>query len=153
MKKNEIIFVGVLIIIAVAIIFVITRGNKNDGNAKDNQTKTEENYNVLIDGTKLNKSDKIKDDRTYNGLKFSNFQLTEKNGKTTLLADVTNTTSSDISGFTTVDITFYDKSNKEMGKVVGLIAPLKASATTELNANLTFDCANAYDLKITKHAD
>lgn len=153
MKKKEAIFILILIAIVVAIIVMgAVRKNKAKGNnANGNQGENKVNYEVLEDGTKLNKSSKVNEDKTYNGLKFSNIQLTENGNLTSLIADVTNTTSTATSDFTMVDLTFYDESCNSLGSTIGLIKPLAAGETTQLNASLTLDYANAYDLKITEH--
>ena len=155
MKKKEAIFILILIAIVVAIIVMgAVRKNKAKGNnANGNQGENKVNYEVLEDGTKLNKSSKVNEDKTYNGLKFSNIQLTENGDLTSLVADVTNTTSTATSDFTMVDLTFYDESGNSLGSTIGLIKPLAAGETTQLNASLTLDYANAYDLKITEHKD
>ena len=153
MKKKEAIFILILIAIVVAIIVMgAVRKNKAKGNnANGNQGENKVNYEVLEDGTKLNKSSKVNEDKTYNGLKFSNIQLTENGNLTSLIADVTNTTSTATSDFTMVDLTFYDEAGTSLGSTIGLIKPLAAGETTQLNASLTLDYANAYDLKITEH--
>ncbi len=153
MKKKEAIFILILIAIVVAIIVMgAVRKNKAKGNnANGNQGENKVNYEVLEDGTKLNNSSKVNEDKAYNGLKFSNIQLTENGDLTSLVADVTNTTSTATSDFTMVDLTFYDEDGNSLGSTIGLIKPLAAGETTQLNASLTLDYANAYDLKITEH--
>ena len=151
MKKKEAIFILFLIAIVVAIIVMGAVKNNKGKKANEKEGENKVNYEVLEDGTKLNKSSKVNEDKTYNGLKFSNIQLTENGDLTSLVADVTNTTSTATSDFTMVDLTFYDESGNSLGSTIGLIKPLAAGETTQLNASLTLDYANAYDLKITEH--
>ena len=68
-----------------------------------------------------------------------------------LLASVENVSGNDIGDFTDIDITFYDSNNNKIGSTEGLIIPLKAGATTQLNASVTFNYANAYRFEITEH--
>ena len=150
MKKKEAIFILFLIAIVVAIIVMGAVKNNKGKKSNEKEGENKVNYEVLEDGTKLNKSSKVNEDKTYR-LKFSNIQLTENGDLTSLVADVTNTTSTATSDFTMVDLTFYDEAGNSLGSTIGLIKPLAAGETTQLNASLTLDYANAYDLKITEH--
>lgn len=149
MKKKEVVFIGVLIIIIIIVVVIGAFRN----NSKDETQQPNVYYEVFEDGTKLNYSPELHKDKTYNGLKISNIQLTEKDGKSVLLADVTNTETTSTNGFTTMDITFYDDTGNALGVTVGLIKPLAPGETTELNASLTFDYASAYDFKVTEHKE
>lgn len=168
MKKKRVFFIIIAIIVIVAIVGIVLKRKQNTGGTNGNNVSQEngetqgengtqqesgENYQTLEDGTKVNTSSKLNKDRKYEGLDFSNFQLTENGGLSQLTADVKNTKSTDLTDYTMVDITFYDKDDKELGTALGLIKPLKAEETTQLNASLTFDYANAYDLKITEHKE
>ena len=132
-------------ILIVGIIWVVTRPNKE----KVEENDVEEFVQVLEDGTKLNTSDKLKEEKTVDGLKIGNIQLTEKNGQLVLLADVTNPTTKTSDTFL-VDITLYDKTGKELTTVTGLIIPIKPGESTQLNAGITEKYANAYDFKVVK---
>lgn len=148
MKKKEkrmILILAIVSILIVGIIWVVTRPKKE----KVEENDVEEFVQVLEDGTKLNTSDKLKEEKTVDGLKIGNIQLTEKNGQLVLLADVTNPTTK-ISDTFLVDITLYDKTGKELTTVTGLIIPIKPGESTQLNAGITEKYANAYDFKVVK---
>lgn len=148
MKKKEKRMILILVIVSiliVGIIWVVTRPNKE----KVEENDVEEFVQVLEDGTKLNTSDKLKEEKTVDGLKIGNIQLTEKNGQLVLLADVTNPTTKTSDTFL-VDITLYDKTGKELTTVTGLIIPIKPGESTQLNAGITEKYANAYDFKVVK---
>ncbi|MBO5478416.1 MAG: hypothetical protein J6A04_01670 [Clostridia bacterium] len=112
-----------------------------------NQNEKEEFVKVEQDGTKVNISNKLKEKKEFDGLKVENVQLTEKDGQSILLANVTNTTTQDLDSFF-VDIILYDKQRNEIGTILGFISPVKSGQTVELKAGITEDYANVYDIKI-----
>ena len=61
MKKNEKIMIVVLVAITVIVLIVaVNRGNKKDKEGNNENVAPEEEFvNVLEDGTRLNKSDKL----------------------------------------------------------------------------------------------
>ena len=149
MKKKEKKMILILIIVSILIIGVIwlvTRPKKEE--IVENEV-VEEFVQVLDDGTKLNTSSKLQEEKTINGLKIGNIQLTEKNGQLVLLADVTNPTEKDSEIFL-IDIILYDKTGKEIATVPGIVSPIKAGGKTQLNAGITEKYANAYDFKVVK---
>ena len=149
MKKSEKKMILILVIVSILIIGVIwlvTRPKKEE--IVENEV-VEEFVQVLDDGTKLNTSSKLQEEKTINGLKIGNIQLTEKNGQLVLLADVTNPTEKDSEIFL-IDIILYDKTGKEIATVPGIVSPIKAGGKTQLNAGITEKYANAYDFKVVK---
>lgn len=156
-NKNIIKFLILIAIIVIIVVIVINNRNgnshKNDFASNTNTTENNINYKELDDGTRVNISPKLNEEKIYNGLKFSNISLFSKDGITNIIADVTNTQSVDLPDYTNVDITFYDENGEKLESVMGIIMPLKASETTQLKASLMFDYSNAYDLKITEHSE
>lgn len=149
MKKKEKKMILILIIVSIliiGIIWLVTRPKKEE--IVENEV-VEEFVQVLDDGTKLNISSKLQEEKTINGLKIGNIQLTEKNGQLVLLADVTNPTEKDSEIFL-IDIILYDKTGKEIATVPGIVSPIKAGGKTQLNAGITEKYANAYDFKVVK---
>lgn len=149
MKKKEKKMILILIIVSIliiGIIWLVTRPKKEE--IVENEV-VEEFVQVLDDGTKLNTSSKLQEEKTINGLKIGNIQLTEKNGQLVLLADVTNPTEKDSEIFL-IDIILYDKTGKEIATVPGIVSPIKAGGKTQLNAGITEKYANAYDFKVVK---
>lgn len=135
MKKNEkrmILILLVVLVIAIIIFAVNKNSNKNKGENQTEENNTEKYVQVLEDGTKLNTSE----------------QLTEQGSQTVLLADVTNTGSTETS-IQLVDVTLLDENGNEIITVGGIISPLKPGAKTQFNAGMTLDYANTYDFKIT----
>ena len=136
-------------------MILIARGRKEEpkqANLPSEQVKNEvkeEFVEVLEDGTKLNKSEVLNTDKVVDGLSFKNIQLTNSNGQSVLLADVTNI-SSTATTLTLVDVVILDKNGNELGTVGGIISPLQPGASTQFNSSVTMDYANAYDFKIVK---
>ena len=146
MKKNE----KRLILILIAIIGLFIKKNKNEENEVQNQnTVTDEKFvQVLEDGTKLNKSSKFNETKNIDGIEISNIQFTYKDGQTVLLANVTNNTGKAVD-ITLLDIKLLDEQGNEIVTVGGIISPMQVGETTQLNASMTMDYANAYDVEIT----
>lgn len=148
--KGAIIIIGVAVLITVGIFF-ITRGgkDKNTGETEaENQVK-EEFVNVLSDGTKLNTSNKLHTVKKYEGMEFKDFQLTEKENKTTLLGTITNTSEVEKGGYL-VDLKLVDKEGNEIETPKVYIKKLQPGESMQLSSFVTGDGANAYDFTITK---
>ena len=107
----------------------------------------EEYVQVQDDGSKLNISSKLNETKKVDGLEIGNIRFTESNGISTLLADVKNTKSSAIE-MTSIMITLLDKDGKNIVEFEGLIAPIGPGESTQLNAGITSDYANAYDFSV-----
>lgn len=152
MKENEKKGIIILVIIAIVVIgiFLIVKnsGKKEEREEKVNEVK-EEFVEKQEDGTKMNVSNKLKEEKEVEGLKIGNIQLTEKDGQLTLKAIVTNPTEKDVEAFL-VDIILYDKQGKELDTIIGFVSPVGAGKSVELNAGITEDYANAYDFKVVK---
>ena len=153
MKKKEkrMILILLVVLIIAIVAFVVSRnankGNKGTENKTEENTAVEEFVQVLEDGTKLNTSEQLSKTKQVGAYKFENMQLTEQNGQTVLLADVTNTGNT-ATNMQLVDVTLLDKNGKEIVKVGGIISPLQPGAKTQFNTSMTLDYANTYDFKI-----
>ena len=151
MKKNEkrmILILLVVLVIAIIAFIVNKNSNKNKGENQTEENNTEKYVQVLEDGTKLNTSEQLSKTKQVGNYKFENMQLTEQGSQTVLLADVTNTGSTETS-IQLVDVTLLDENGNEIITVGGIISPLKPGAKTQFNAGMTLDYANTYDFKIT----
>lgn len=152
MKKNEkrLILILIAILAIVLIIGLFIKKNKNEENEVQNQnTVTDEKFvQVLEDGTKLNKSSKFNETKNIDGIEISNIQFTYKDGQTVLLADVINNSGKAVD-MTLLDIKLLDEQGNEIITVGGIISPMQVGETSQLNASMTMDYANAYDVEIT----
>ena len=133
----------------------ITESN-NEINTKteeklDNEIREEKIYEEYAqkdsNGNKVNISEEVKKEKTYGSLVFKNMQITNDGKQTVFLAEVTNI-SEEETGMTEIDIIVIDKEGNELGKVGGLIMPLKPGETTQFNSSSQLDYANIYDFKI-----
>lgn len=151
MKNNEKKIILILIIITAIVIGLtyLTKKTKTNENKETTNIVEEEFVSVSEDGTKYNISTKLKEEKNLEGLKIGNIRLTEKEGQCRLIADVTNTTSSDVKAFL-IDIILYDKEGQKIATIQGMISPVKAGQTVQLNAGITENYANAYDFEIIK---
>ena len=152
MKKQEMKMLGMIILIGVIVIgiiwFIVGGKNKEENKeTEQNQVEQEEYVQVLEDGTKYNKSDKLKENKKLGGLEIGNIQLTHQNGMSVLLATVTNTTEKAVD-VTRIRLKLYDDKGNVLEELDGLISPLKAGESTQLNMGVSADYANAYDFTI-----
>ena len=167
MKRKEKILIGVLLILLVIVIVIARNKNKKVENNTETQTpskststaqdtsrtttesgeKLEDYVEVLSDGTKLNRSESLTKDKTFKTFSFKNIQLTNGNGQSQLLADVTNT-GSEKTDWQYVNIVVLDKDGNEVGKVAGVIMPLNPGQSTQFNSSTQIDYINAYDFKV-----
>lgn len=153
MKKKEkrLILILIAILVVVLIIGLFIKKNRNEENGVQSQqnTATDEKFvQVLEDGTKLNKSSKLNEIKNVEGIEISNIQFTYKDGQTVLLADVTNNSGKAID-MTLLNIKLLDEQENEIITIGGIISPMQVGETTQLNAGMTMDYANAYDVEIT----
>lgn len=166
MKKGEKKFILWLIVISVIIIVLVMFFTKKDENGKrvisapGQQKTTQQSQQPLgefeqrtQEGYKINVSSQLNQEKEYKGFKISNISLTENGGETVLLADVENVSGRNIEDFTTIDIKFVNKDGEEIGTITGLITPLEAEGSTQLNASVTADYTNAFDFEISEHAE
>ena len=148
MKKKEkrliLILIAILVVVLIIGLFI-----KENGVQSQQNTITDEKFvQVLEDGTKLNKSSKFNETKNIDGIEISNIQFTYKDGQTVLLANATNNTGKAVD-ITLLDIKLLDEQGNEIVTVGGIISPMQVGETTQLNASMTMDYANAYDVEIT----
>ena len=154
MKEKEKRIIGILSLVTVILLLIfIIVGNRDDEkntnieNEIVQENKVEEFVQNLEDGTKLNTSTKLNEAKTVGAYKIEDIQLTNKNGQTVLLANVTNVSNKETK-LQLIDVVILDKKGNELGTVGGIIAPLKAGKSTQLNTGMSLDYSNAYDFKI-----
>ena len=148
MKKWEKYWIlGLIVLVVVVLVVVIPKDEKQEENGESKKENVEEFVQVLEDGTKLNTSSKLKETKMLGKLQIGNIQLTNKNGQSVLLADVTNTGSTQTK-VTLIEIELYDEEGRKIATIPGIISPLKAGEKTQLNTSVQQDYANAYDFKI-----
>jgi hypothetical protein len=159
LKKKSIIIVLVILILILIAGFLLINKNilNNEGKNQsdittqentDNENQNEEEFvQVEEDGTKLNVSTKLNETKVVNGLEFSNINLSSKDGRTILLADVKNN-SGKATETKLVSITLLDKNGETILEVGGMIKSLEEGEQTKFETSITLDYANVYDFKI-----
>ena len=154
MNKNEkrwiVLLVAVLVIAVVLIVGLSMSGNKQDTTIGQSQTQgttgTQTGDESSNYATRVNTNEDFNATKTYNDLEISNIQLSENNGTSVLLADVTNKGESTHEQ-ETVKITIIgeDDSETTVNAIIGTIEP---GETIKLNTSMTADVVNAKDFKI-----
>lgn len=143
--KAWVIVAIILIIIIVAVIVNINKKNKHETTENDENSYVEE----IADGIRINKSTKLNESKLVNGLLISNIQLTESDGMTTLLADVTNKTEQKTS-FKKLRIILLDENENEISSMIAFLNNINAGETTQLNVSTTSNYIKAYDFKVVE---
>ena len=145
-EKRWIVLLVAVLLIAVILIVVLVNGNKKEEEVgkvdQSTETANEEKYTTeLNDGTKVNTSEEFNSTKMYGELEISNIQYTEQNGKTVLLADVTN------KGNTTheneiVKITIVGENGEEITTTKPVIGKMEPGETVKINETITEDVSN-----------
>ncbi len=157
-KKLKVIGMLILLIAIIVIgikVIIDINANKNQNGDKTgmNQTGTEhmaeENVSIAEDGTKVNISEKIKEEKELDGLKITDMEITEVDNVSTIIAKVKNDTEEE-KGEYAVEIILLDNKGKEITTISGYIGKIKAGGSMSLSASATYDFVNAYDYKINK---
>ena len=155
MKKKEKRMIIMLIIVGVVVIGgLLIWGNrsKKEGEVvggEVEETNQEEYVQELEDGSKLNISEKLHEEKELGELRITNIQLREIGGITTLLADVENK-SGEISESKMVEVEVIDKEGNIIITLKGVIDEMEEGETSQLNVSVTSDIANAYDFRISE---
>ena len=160
-KKGILILILVSIVI-IAVIYGVTHGSKNENKNTNttNQTISDTNQSQVdasrgeftkteSDGTVVNTSDKLKEDKVESGFEISNINFSEKDGHTSLEADVTNMTGSAQGNFM-ADIVLLDKEGKEQGRIPVAIPETQIGETVGIQAGIYDQYANAYNFTLEK---
>ena len=137
MKKKEKRALLVLIMVAaliIGIIWVATRGNKDEEVSGGQTTgEKEEIVKVEADGTKVNTSEKLNKDKKTDEFEISNISFTEKNGETILKARITKRTESAQASFFG-KIVLLDKAGKTMGNIPILVSATQSGEAIDVEA-------------------
>ena len=156
MKKKEkkriiiLVVIAIIVIVALLIVRAVLNNNENNNTQTPSSSSSEagSEYTALYsDGSKLNVSSKLKENKTYQNVTISNIQLTTVNGLNRLLANVTNNSNSSTDA-QDVSLVFVDNQGNTIATIPGVIPAMNAGATEQLNASTTKDIINAYDFRI-----
>ena len=150
-EKRWIILLVAVILIAIALIIGLTKSKdvKKEEENSINIEKKEEYVEIKEDGTKVNTSNKLKENKEFNGLQISNISIEEKENETVVRADITNTTNA-AQGDYGIYLVIKDNQGNEIKKIAGYLNYLEPQEKTRLNIKTSYDFANAYDFEIEK---
>lgn len=141
LDKKKIIVLIIIIVLLIIGIFVFLKNNETKENTEQPQVLVQ----TLEDGTKLNTSNKLKETKKIGNIEISNSQLTNKDGKTTLLADVKNVGNTKIE-MLELEIVFIDRNNKQIGTLLnGLLGTIESGEVIQLNVSSTNDYSEVYN--------
>ena len=168
MKKSEkkailiLILVGVLVIAGIyGVTRLLNRENTSKQNNTENTNKNEtiemsdvdpgrgEFTQIESDGTVVNTSEKLKETKNEDGFELSNISYSEKDGHTSLEADVTNMTGSNQGNFM-ADIVLVDKEGKEQARIPVAIPEMQIGETVGIQAGINDSYANAYNFRLER---
>ena len=170
-EKKGILILLVVAIVVTGIVYFATRGNAGgqqvgNGGGTGTQTPTQQGTTsqtqsgttttsktefaeTKSDGTTVNTSSKLNENKEMDGFSITNVNFTEKGGSSEMVAFVTNKTGSDQSGFL-VDVVLLARDGSEIGRIPASILPTKAGETIQIRAKITENYVNAYDFKLEK---
>ncbi len=158
MKKKEKVVILVLLVITIALVVlgIVTKNDKatqtakvdnKQSNTEEEESLDEEHVVTLEDGTRLSTSKALKKEKSFDGIKVTDIQLTEKKNKTVLLGTLTNTANTKKGGYY-VNVVLKDEEGNALKSLRTYINELEAGETTQLNTQVTLDYANAYDFSV-----
>ena len=137
-----------LCLICIGVYLIFSSFNKKGGenNGEISETDANSKYvKVLEDGTKVNTSPKLKENKKYKNLDITDLNLTQSDGMTNLKGYITNNTN-ETQEESTINILLMDDQGNEITRMGAHIKNLKAGETTLLNSSCTFDYSNTYDV-------
>ena len=137
----------VAIVVIVGIIIVRNNNNSNTNTAIDTRETKEIAVQTMIDGTKLNTSSKLREVKKAQNLEISNAQLTNKDNKTTFLADVRNVGTEKIT-MLDVEVVLLDEGGNTIKTLKGLLGTIAPNSTAQLNIETVGNYTNVYDYKV-----
>lgn len=155
--KGAVIICVIAIVLIIILVIAMGENKKQTGdeqkpienNINNENVITEEYVEKQEDGSKVNISDQLKQTKTIDGLEISNIRLVEKDGLSQIVAYVKNPSSITKGNFDIV-ITALDKNGNKLLELDGFIDKVELGKTGIMNAYVTSDIANAYDITIQK---
>ena len=156
-EKKMILILIVVSVIIIAILWFVTRGKENNnenGNGGNSGTTIQnaeqgEFTKVEEDGTIVNTSETLKQNKENIGFTITNINFVKKGNETILTARVTNNTGTEQEGFLG-QIVLLDKNGNEMGRIPAMITETQSGEAIDIETSITESYANAYDFRLEK---
>jgi len=150
-EKNKRV-VAILLIILLIVICIVVWIKSNDSTKNEqniSNISNEEFVKIENDGTKVNTSNKLKNDKKIDDLILTNIKIETKNNETIFEAIVKNTTN-ETKGDYPIKLKIKDKEGNIIKEVSGYISSIEANDQSTLKIKTSYDFANAYDFEIAK---
>ena len=147
MKLNKskirlfVLFILILVLIIVVSVIIL--------NKPSSKIIVEEFDTIYEDGIKVNTSEELLKPKYLDDIELNNIRLSCKNGISTLLADVKNTSNNTIDELT-LNVEILDKNENVIKELNNTIFSINSGETKELNINVSADIAGAYNFRISK---
>lgn len=145
MNKEKLIKLAIIIFCLLLLLIVMIK-NKNTTyedslNNSVNKNISNKTVETLSDGTKINVSSKLLEEKVFSAYKVSNIQITEKDGIFCFLADIENV-SKIKQELTMIEITFYDQAGNVIRTLNGIVTDIAPGEITQLNSTTTENILN-----------
>ena len=152
-KKRILSLLLILLILVVLSVFLYSNINKKEKNNNDdnggNVTESQDNYTkILEDTTKVNISEKIKEEKKISNLVISDIKIEEVDNVSKFTANVKNNGNYEIKDLI-LSIKLVNSKNEEITTISGYVGNINPGEVLKLDTQATFDFSNAYDVQIT----
>ena len=152
-KKRILSLLLILLILVVLSVFLYSNINKKEKNNNDNNggnvTENQDNYTkILEDTTKVNISEKIKEEKKISNLVISDIKIEEVDNVSKFTANVKNNGNYEIKDLI-LSIKLVNSKNEEITTISGYVGNINPGEVLKLDTQATFDFSNAYDVQIT----
>ncbi len=141
-NQMRLVILGVVLVIAIIVVIVAINKNSansvNEGNKTDN---TKVNYTETNDGTKVNTSEEVSQDKNVKGVLLEQSKIVYTNGTSKLTSKVTNDSiAKDNLRF---KVKFIANDGSVMAEAVGYVGKIKANETKYIDSYITIDTSNS----------
>ena len=144
-KKNLILLLIVVVLVIIIMIFFVVMNRKGKDTNENVVENNDTNFTDQEGETQF--YEELEETKILNGLEIKNIQLTNKNNQSMLLAEIENKTGKETQEIL-INVIFSDKEGNQIGKIGGMIAPLKDGEKTKLSSSSMKDYSNAYNFEI-----
>ena len=152
-KEKKVIFsiIGIMLVILLIVVAVKGFGGKKNNNKNvisntQTQTNTDKDFTTkLEDGTEVNTSKELNENKMYKGLEITNIQFSSKDSNSRLTFNVKNTGSS-VFASETVPLKIVDKDNKEIASTMVYFEKLNANESRNMSVGIMGNIVNAKNI-------
>ena len=143
-SQHQIRLLIIAIVFVIAIIVVIVAVNKNKPNVvseTQQPASVEKNYTQTADGTKVNTSQELSQNKQVGDVILEQSKIVYSNGTSLLTSKVTNNgAAKDNLRF---KVKFIANDGSEIAEAIGFVGQIKANETKYIDSSITLDTSNA----------